>query len=76
MPSYSVSFRDYSNGFNKDREDILHSISLNLDYPISESFELSVFSDYSKRESSGENETLYEFKKFSIGTGLSLIASF
>ena len=76
MPSYSVSFRDYSKGFNKDREDILHSISLNLDYPISESFELSVFSDYSKRESSGENETLYEFKKFSIGTGLSLIASF
>jgi len=75
-PAYSISYRDYSNGFNKDREDILHHISLHVDYPISESFELSVFSDYSKRESSGVHENLYEFKKFSIGTGLSLTANF
>ena len=81
-PGYSVSYRKYDNGFNFDRSDILHNISINVKYPISESFELSLNSNYSKRVSDGKDEagdsysTLYDFKKFDVGAGLSLTASF
>lgn len=79
-PSYSASYRSFDNGFNSGRSDVLHHLSLHLDYPISESVELSVFSDYSKRTSDGSSdgtfEKLYEFEKFSIGSGIGLTASF
>ena len=75
-PSYSASYRKYDNGFNFDREDILHHVSIHIDYPISDAFELSVFSDYSKRTSEGTHKILYEFEKFSVGTGIGLTASF
>ncbi len=81
-PSYSLSYRKYENGFNSDRRDLLHHLSVHLDYPIAESFELSVFSDYSKRKSSGSDSqgdpysSIYDFKKFSVGAGLGLVASF
>jgi hypothetical protein len=81
-PSYSISYRKYDNGFNFDRSDILHNIGVLISYPISESFELSVNSNYSKRVSDGTDEsgdsykTLYDFKKFDVGTALSLTARF
>jgi len=81
-PSYSVSYRKYDNGFNFDRSDVLQSISLDVDYPITESFDLSIFSNYARRTSSGTDEaqdsysTLYDFKKFDIGAGLGITASF
>lgn len=81
-PNYSVSYRKFDNGFNFNRSDVLHSLGINLKYPISESFELSVKSNYSKRLSDGNDEagdsydTLYDFKKFDVGAGLSLTASF
>lgn len=75
-PSYSISYRKYDNGFNFDREDILHSLGLHIDYPISESFDLMLFTDYAKRTSSGSHEILYEFEKFDIGSGLGLTARF
>jgi hypothetical protein len=81
-PAYSISYRKYDNGFNFDRSDILQSFGILINYPLSESFELSINSDYSKRISDGTDEagdsydTLYDFKKFDIGAGLSLTASF
>ena len=75
-PSYSVSYRKYDNGFNFDRDDILHSVGIHIDYPISESFDLMLFTDYAKRTSSGSHEMLYEFEKFDIGSGLGLTARF
>ena len=81
-PGYSFSYRKYDNGFNFDRSDVLHNLSIEATYPISESFELSPLTDYSKRISDGKDEsgdsydTLYDFKKFDIGAGLSLTASF
>ena len=81
-PGYSVSYREYDNGFNSGRSDILHNLSIHADYPIGESVSLSLFSDYSKRESSGTDEAgdpfgiLFDFKKFDLGAGISLVASF
>ena len=81
-PGYSVSYRKYDNGFNFDRADILHNLNFTVKYPISESFELSLNSNYAKRVSDGTDEagdsykTLYDFKKFDIGAGLSLTAKF
>jgi hypothetical protein len=75
-PSYSISYRKYDNGFNFDRKDTLHSVGLHIDYPISESFDLMLFTDYAKRTSSGSHEILYEFEKFDIGSGLGLTARF
>lgn len=75
-PSYSISYRKYDNGFNFDRKDTLHSVGIHVDYPISESFDLMLFTDYAKRTSSGSHEVLYEFKKFDIGSGLGLTARF
>jgi hypothetical protein len=75
-PSYSISYRKYDNGFNFDRKDTLHSLGLHIDYPISESFDLMLFTDYAKRTSSGSHDMLYEFEKFDIGSGLGLTARF
>ena len=81
-PGYSISYRKYDNGFNEGRKDLFHNLSIKLDYPISESFELTLFSDYSIRKSSGldsANESfgiLYDFEKFDLGAGVGLVASF
>ena len=75
-PSYSISYRKYDNGFNFDREDMLHSVGIHVDYPISDSLDLMLFTDYAKRTSDGTHEMLYEFEKFDIGTGLGLTARF
>ena len=81
-PTYSVSYRKYDNGFNFDRTDVLQNIGVLIQYPISDSFELSLNSDYSKRVSDGNDvagdsyDSLYDFKKFDLGAGLSLTASF
>ena len=81
-PQYSISYRKYDNGFNKNRKDLLHHLALKIGYPISESFDLEFHTDYSNRQSSGSDaagdsfSTLYDFKKFSIGAGFGLTASF
>lgn len=81
-PQYSISYRKYDNGFNQNRKDILHHLAINAIYPISESFELELFTDYSNRQSSGTDasgdsfSTLFDFEKFSIGAGFGLTASF
>ena len=81
-PGYSISYREYDNGFNTGRSDILHNLSIHADYPIGESVSLSLFSDYSKRESSGTDVAgdpfgiLFDFKKFDLGAGISLEARF
>ena len=81
-PSYSISYRKYENGFNSDRDDLFHNLRIVLDYPIAESFDLSIFSDYSKRESNGNDSagdalsTIYDFEKFDLGAGISLEARF
>jgi len=75
-PAYSVSFRDYSNGVNSDRSDIMHNVGIHIDYPISESFDLMFFSDYAKRTSDGAYKLVNEFEKFDIGSGLGLTARF
>ncbi len=81
-PSYSISYRKYENGFNFDRNDLFHNLRIVLDYPIADSIEFSIFSDYSKRESNGNDSagdplsTIYDFEKFDIGAGISLEAKF
>ena len=80
-PNYSISYRKYDNGINLNRSDILHNLGLKANYPISESFELVLHSSYSKRLSDGNEKdgtpySIMDFKKFDIGAGLSLTASF
>ena len=81
-PNYSFSYRKYDNGINLNRSDILHNLGLKVSYPISESFELALHSNYAKRLSDGKDtdnldySTYNDFKKFDIGAGLSLTASF
>ena len=81
-PNYSFSYRKYDNGINLNRSDILHNLGLKVSYPLSESFELALHSNYAKRLSDGKDTdnldySIYnDFKKFDIGAGLSLTASF
>ncbi len=81
-PGYSISYRKYDNGFNKGRKDLFHNLSIHLDYPIADSLSFSLFSDYSRRESSGTDEIgdsfgmLYDFKKFDLGAGVGIVARF
>jgi len=81
-PGYSISYRKYDNGFNEGRKDLFHNLSVHLDYPIAESLSFSLFSDYSRRKSSGntdhytDNGSIYDFKKFDLGAGVGIVARF
>jgi len=74
-PKYRASFRTYDKGLNDGRDDLSQDISLKVDYPISDSFKLSLFSSYTKRTSDGTSVN-YDFKSYDGGLGLGLNARF
>lgn len=74
-PKYRISYKDYDKGLNDGRSDLSHDLSLKADYPITDSFKLSMFYSYSTRSSDGTTIS-YDYKSFDTGAGLGLNARF
>ena len=75
FPKYLISFKDFENGQNSERDDLTHNLSLKVDYPITDSFDLSLMSIYTVRESSGALVPS-DYKNFDGGIGLTLNSRF
>ena len=55
-PRYSLTYKDYTKGsesVNDGRNEFIQSITLKIDYPITENIKASLFGGYAKRDSSG-----------------------
>ena len=50
IPKYKISYKDYDEGVNKNRDDLIHDINFKVEYPLSDSLKISTFYDYSSRK--------------------------
>ena len=79
-PRYSITHKTYTEGApssNDGRTDLIHSLSLKLDYPLHDQVTVSLFGGYTKRDSEGGTTGLpFDFESADGGLALSLNASF
>lgn len=74
-PKYILSFNDYKNGANKNREQFSHSFSLKLGYDITESLGVESFSTYTLNDSTGSDNN-DDYEMLDLGAGIRLTARF
>jgi outer membrane scaffolding protein for murein synthesis (MipA/OmpV family) len=77
-PRYSTTFKSYSEGSpstNDGREDLIHSLSLKVDYPINDNMNVSLFGSYSKRDTKSTFAD-FDFESADGGIALGLNTSF
>jgi hypothetical protein len=74
IPKYKISKKIYDKGINKDRDDMIHDLNFKIVYPLSESFTLSTFYDYSTRNTQGLAD--HDFKSYDYGIILGLNTRF
>ena len=77
-PGYALTYKSYDKSVNKDRDDFITSLSLKIEYPITESFNASFFAGYTNRSSSGSTlgEDVNDYESWDGGAGLGLNARF
>jgi hypothetical protein len=79
-PRYSATHKTYTEGStssNDGREDLIHSISLKVDYPLTEVFTVSLTGGYSKRDSKGGTTGLpFDFESSDGGISFGINKSF
>lgn len=77
-PGYALTYKSYDKSVNKDRDDFINSLSLKIEYPITESFNASFFAGYTNRSSSGSTlgEGVNDYESWDGGAGLGLNARF
>jgi len=71
-PRYAATYKTYTEdapSTNDGREDLIHSLSLKVNYPLNDNLDLSVFGSYSKRDT---KSTFADFDFESADAGLSL----
>ena len=74
IPKYKISYKDYDEGINKNREDIIHDLNFKIELPLSDSLKISTFYDYSTRSTDGIED--HDFKSYDYGIILGLNARF
>ena len=77
-PRYSATFKSYTEGStssNDGREDLIHSLSVKIDYPIDENFNISLFGGYSKRDAKSSFAD-FDFQSADGGVALGLNTTF
>ena len=74
VPKYKISYKAYDEGINKNRDDMIHDINFKIEYPLSDSFKISTFYDYSTRNTDGIAD--HDFKSYDYGIILGLNARF
>jgi hypothetical protein len=79
-PRYSATHKTYTEGApstNDGRKDLIHSLTLKVDYPLADNFNVSVFGGLSKRDSKGGTTGLpFDFKSSDGGISLGINKSF
>ena len=83
-PRASITYKDYvdsSDSINNGRSDLLHSLTLKVDYPITQNVKASLFGGYSSRDSSGgvlqdAGVMDYDFESTDGGISLGLYVTF
>ena len=77
-PGYAITYKSYDKSVNKDRDDFINSLSLKIEYPITESFNASFFAGYTNRSSSGSilGDDVNDYESWDGGAGLGLNARF
>ena len=77
-PRYGATYKTYSEdspSTNDGREDLIHSLSLKVDYPIDENIKVSLFGSYSKRDSKSSFAD-FDFESADGGVALGLNTTF
>ena len=72
-PKYKISYRDYQNGSNKGRNDLIHELSLDCSAYLTSYLKISASIDYINQDDS-EDEADYE--NYDIGASVNLMARF
>jgi hypothetical protein len=49
-PRYALTYKTFSDGSNDGREDLIHLLSLKVDYPINENLNVGVFGSFNNKE--------------------------
>ena len=75
FPKYLISYKDFENGQNVNRDDLTHNLSVKVDYPLTDSFDISLMSIYTVRDSSGALVPS-DYKNFDGGVGITLNSRF
>jgi hypothetical protein len=77
-PRYGISYKNYSKGatsVNNGREEFIHAANLKFDYSLNENLNISLFSAYSQRESSGgqlQDAGIIDYDFHSTDAGVSI----
>jgi len=80
-PRYGITYKKYFYGPNDNRDDLLHSVNLKIDYIVNENLNISIFGGYSNRDSSGGTYQdagilSYDFESADGGIALGLNTTF
>ena len=72
-PKYKLTYRDYKNGSNKDRDDLVHELSATANYSVTESLMLKLSYGYTNQDASINT---FDYENYDAGGSLTLNARF
>lgn len=78
-PTYAAVFKSYTEGApssNNDREDLIHSLNVRVEYAITNYADVSLFGGYSKRDTKNNFASGYDFVSGTIGLALGVNFNF
>ena len=77
LPKYKLTYRDYMNGSNKTRYDLVHDVSISISAYQNDYLKLSVNMDYVMQEDSrSANYLPANYENFDLGANINLMARF
>jgi hypothetical protein len=72
-PKYKLTYRDYQNGSNKDRDDLVHELSATANYSVTDSLMLKLSYGYTNQDASIDT---FDYENYDAGGSLTLNARF
>ena len=72
-PKYKINYRDYQNGSNKNRNDLVHELSLDCSAYLTNSIKISASIDYINQD---DSDDVADYENFDVGGSINLMARF
>ena len=72
-PKYKISYRDYQNGSNKERNDLIHELSLDCSAYLTSYLKISTSIDYINQDDSEDDA---DYENYDVGASINLMARF
>ena len=72
-PKYKLTYRDYQNGSNKDRDDLVHELSATANYSVTDSLMIKLSYGYTNQDASIDT---FDYENYDAGGSLTLNARF